>query len=115
MVALTFIVLKTRTGLALRAVSYRFDTASLMGVNIDRIISFTFVLGSCLAAVAGLLYAEKYPSVDPLMGLLPGIKAFIAAVFGGIGNIAGAVIGSLGAWPDRGDGRRISARRKPIP
>jgi branched-chain amino acid transport system permease protein len=95
MLALTFIVLKTRTGLALRAVSYRFDTASLMGVNIDRIISFTFVVGSCLAAIAGLLYAEKYPSVDPLMGLLPGIKAFVAAVFGGIGNIAGAVIGSL--------------------
>jgi branched-chain amino acid transport system permease protein len=95
MLALTYVVLKTRTGLALRAVSYRFDTAALMGINIDRIISFTFVLGSCLAAIAGLLYAEKYPSVDPLMGLLPGIKAFIAAVFGGIGNIAGAVIGSL--------------------
>jgi len=95
MLALTYVVLKTRTGLALRAVSYRFDTAALMGINIDRIISFTFVLGSCLASVAGLLYAEKYPSVDPLMGLLPGIKAFIAAVFGGIGNIAGAVIGSL--------------------
>jgi branched-chain amino acid transport system permease protein len=95
MIGLTFIVLKTRTGLALRAVSYRFDTASLMGVNIDRTISFTFVLGSCLAAVAGLLYAIKYPSIDPLMGLLPGIKAFVAAVFGGIGNIAGAVIGAL--------------------
>jgi branched-chain amino acid transport system permease protein len=95
MLALTFIVLKTRTGLALRAVSYRFDTAALMGVNIDRIISFTFIVGSCLAAIAGLLYGEKYPSVDPLMGLLPGIKAFIAAVFGGIGNIAGAVVGSL--------------------
>jgi branched-chain amino acid transport system permease protein len=95
MIGLTFFVLKTRTGLALRAVSYRFDTAALMGINIDRIISFTFVLGSCLASVAGLLFAEKYPSVDPLMGLLPGIKAFIAAVFGGIGNIAGAVIGSL--------------------
>jgi branched-chain amino acid transport system permease protein len=95
MLGLTYVVLKTRTGLALRAVSYRFDTAALMGINIDRIISFTFVLGSCLASIAGLLYAEKYPSVDPLMGLLPGIKAFIAAVFGGIGNIAGAVIGSL--------------------
>jgi branched-chain amino acid transport system permease protein len=95
MLALSYMVLKTRTGLALRAVSYRFDTAALMGINIDRIISFTFVLGSCLAAVAGLLFAEKYPSVDPLMGLLPGIKAFIAAVFGGIGNIAGAVIGAL--------------------
>jgi branched-chain amino acid transport system permease protein len=88
-------VLKTKTGLALRAVSYRFDTAALMGVNIDRIISFTFVLGSCLAAVAGVLYAVKYPNVEPLMGLLPGIKAFVAAVFGGIGNIAGAVAGGL--------------------
>jgi branched-chain amino acid transport system permease protein len=92
---LMFIVLKTKTGLALRAVSYRFDTAALMGVNIDRIISFTFVLGSCLAAVAGVLYAVKYPNVEPLMGLLPGIKAFVAAVFGGIGNIAGAVAGGL--------------------
>ena len=95
MLGLMYVVLRTRTGLALRAVSFRFDTAALMGINIDRIISFTFVLGSCLAGVAGLLYAEKYPSVDPLMGLLPGIKAFIAAVFGGIGNIAGAVIGSI--------------------
>jgi branched-chain amino acid transport system permease protein len=95
MLGLTFFVLKTKTGLALRAVSYRFDTAALMGININRIVSLTFVLGSCLAGVAGLLYAAEYPSVDPLMGLLPGIKAFIAAVFGGIGNIAGAVIGSL--------------------
>ena len=95
MAVLTYIVLKTKTGLALRAVSYRFDTAALMGVNIDRIISFTFVLGSCLAAVAGVLYSVKYPSVEPLMGLLPGIKAFVAAVFGGIGNIGGAVAGGL--------------------
>jgi branched-chain amino acid transport system permease protein len=95
MIALTWIVLKTRTGLGLRAVSYRFDTAALMGVNIDRIISFTFVLGSCLAAVAGILYAVKYPKVEPLMGLLPGVKAFVAAVFGGIGNIGGAVVGGI--------------------
>jgi branched-chain amino acid transport system permease protein len=95
MTALTYIVLKTRTGLALRAVSFRFDTAALMGINIDRIISFTFVLGSCLAASAGVMYAMKYPKVEPLMGLLPGVKAFIAAVFGGIGNIAGAVVGGL--------------------
>jgi branched-chain amino acid transport system permease protein len=95
MLVLTFIVLRTKAGLGLRAVSYRFDTAALMGVNIDRIISFTFVLGSVLAAVAGILYAVKYPRVDPLMGLLPGIKAFIAAVFGGIGNIGGAVAGAM--------------------
>jgi branched-chain amino acid transport system permease protein len=95
MAVLSWIVLKTRTGLALRAVSFRFDTAALMGVNINRIISFTFVLGSCLAAVAGILYAVKYPKVEPLMGLLPGVKAFVAAVFGGIGNIGGAVVGGI--------------------
>jgi len=95
MVALSYVVLKTKPGLALRAVSFRFDTAALMGVNIDRTISFTFVLGSVLAAVAGVLYSVKYPTVQPLMGLLPGIKAFIAAVFGGIGNIAGAVAGAM--------------------
>jgi branched-chain amino acid transport system permease protein len=95
MLALSYIVLKTKTGLALRAVSFRFDTAALMGINIDRIISFTFVLGSVLAAIGGLLYALKYVRCDPLMGLMPGIKAFIAAVLGGIGNITGAVVGGL--------------------
>ena len=95
MLALTFIVLRTKIGLALRAVSYRFDIAALMGINIDLVISFTFVLGSALAGAAGVLYAIKYPSVNPLMGLLPGVKAFVAAVFGGIGNIAGAVCGAL--------------------
>ena len=95
MIGLTYVVLRTKAGLGLRAVSYRFDTAALMGVNINRTIAFTFVVGSVLAAVAGVLYAVKYPRVDPLMGLLPGIKAFIAAVFGGIGNIAGAVAGAM--------------------
>ena len=95
MLGLSYVVLRTKAGLGLRAVSYRFDTAALMGVNIDRTISFTFVLGSILAAVAGVLFAVKYPRVEPLMGLLPGIKAFIAAVFGGIGNIAGAVAGAM--------------------
>ena len=95
MAALTYIVLYTRIGLALRAVSYRFDTASLMGVDINKVVSFTFVLGSVLAAIAGILYALKYPRVEPLMGLLPGIKAFVAAVFGGIGNIGGAVLGAM--------------------
>lgn len=95
MLGLTYVVLRTRTGLALRAVSFRFDTAALMGIDINRIISFTFVLGSALAAVAGVLYSVKYPSVQPLMGLFPGVKAFVAAVFGGIGNIAGAVVGAL--------------------
>jgi branched-chain amino acid transport system permease protein len=95
MLGLSYVVLRTKAGLGLRAVSFRFDTAALMGVNIDRTISFTFVLGSVLAAVAGVLFAVKYPKVEPLMGLLPGIKAFIAAVFGGIGNIGGAVAGAM--------------------
>jgi branched-chain amino acid transport system permease protein len=95
MLALTYIVLYTKIGLGLRAVSFRFDTAALMGVNINRVISFTFILGSILAAVAGILFALRQPRVDPLMGLLPGMKAFVAAVFGGIGNIAGAVLGGV--------------------
>lgn len=92
---LSYIVMKTKTGLALRAVSYRFDTAALMGININRIISFTFILGSTLAAAAGFLFAVQYPTVNPLMGLQPGVKAFVAAVFGGIGNITGAVVGAI--------------------
>ena len=95
MLALSYIVKFTRTGMALRAVSFRFDTAMLMGINTDRIISFTFVLGSALAAVGGVMWGVKYGSVDPLMGLMPGLKAFIAAVLGGIGNIAGAVVGAI--------------------
>jgi branched-chain amino acid transport system permease protein len=95
MLLLRHIVMHTKTGLALRAVSYRFDTASLMGVNVNRTISFTFVLGSVLAAAAGVLAAVRAPNVNPLMGLMPGLKAFIAAVLGGIGNIPGAVAGGL--------------------
>jgi len=90
MFALRYVVRQTKMGLALRAVSYRFDTAALMGVNVNRVISFTFVLGSVLAAV-GL----RSPKVDPLMGLLPGLKAFIAAVLGGIGDIRGALAGGF--------------------
>lgn len=95
MAILTWIVQFTRTGMALRAVSHRFDTASLMGININRIVSFTFVLGSVLAAAAGVMIAVKAPKVDPLMGLIPGIKAFVAAVLGGIGSIPGAVVGAF--------------------
>jgi len=95
MLALSGIVKHTRAGMALRAVSYRFDTAALMGIDINRTISFTFVLGSALAAVGGVLYGIKYRQVDPLMGLIPGLKAFVAAVLGGIGNIAGAVVGAF--------------------
>ena len=95
MLLLRYVVLHTRTGLALRAVSFRFDTAALMGVNINRIVSVTFVIGSMLAAVAGVLVALRSPSVHPLMGLTVGLKAFVAAVLGGIGNITGAVAGGL--------------------
>jgi branched-chain amino acid transport system permease protein len=94
MLVLTWIVLKTKTGLALRAVSHRFDTAMLMGINTNRVIAFTFVLGSALAAVAGVFDAVRY-DVRWNMGILPGLKAFIAAVLGGIGSIPGALVGAL--------------------
>ncbi|MET0282104.1 MAG: branched-chain amino acid ABC transporter permease [Steroidobacteraceae bacterium] len=93
--ALQYIVLHTRIGTAMRALSFNPTAASLVGVNNDRIISFTFALGSALAAAGGILYASNYPSIDPLMGTLPGLKAFVAAVLGGIGNIAGAAVGGL--------------------
>ncbi len=95
MLGLQRIVFHTRMGTAMRAVSWNPSVAALMGVNIDLVISFTFVLGSVLAAVAGILYASKYPSVHPLMGLMPGLKAFVAAVLGGIGNVPGAMLGGL--------------------
>jgi branched-chain amino acid transport system permease protein len=95
MYLLQFIVFHTRMGRAMRAVSFNPDTAALMGINVDLVISFTFVLGSTLAAAAGILFASKYPSVHPLMGLMPGLKAFVAAVLGGIGNVPGAMLGGL--------------------
>ncbi len=95
MLALTFIVMKTKMGTAIRAISNNMTAASLMGINLDRAISFTFILGSSLAGAAGILYGLNYPSIEPLMGLLPGIKAFVAAVLGGIGSFFGAAIGGL--------------------
>ncbi|MBX7043428.1 MAG: branched-chain amino acid ABC transporter permease [Ignavibacteria bacterium] len=95
MVLLRIIVFKTRMGIAIRAVSNNMTAASLMGININNIISFTFAIGSSLAGAAGILYSINYPSIDPLMGLLPGLKAFIAAVLGGIGNFPGAVVGGV--------------------
>ena len=95
LLALTFIVMKTKLGMAMRAVSYNSMAASLMGVNIDVVISFTFALGSALAGAGGILNAINYPSIDPLMGILPGLKAFVAAVLGGIGNIPGAALGGI--------------------
>ena len=93
--ALQFVVLKTKIGTAMRAVSFNPQAASLMGINNDRIISFTFALGSALAAAGGILWAYKFPKIDPLMGITPGLTAFVAAVLGGIGNIPGAAIGAL--------------------
>ena len=92
---LRWIVLSTRTGKAMRAVSFNRDAATLMGIPTDRIISFTFVLGATLAAAAGVLVGLLNPKIDPLMGIMPGLKAFVAAVVGGIGNIPGAVLGGL--------------------
>jgi branched-chain amino acid transport system permease protein len=95
LVGLRHIVLRTKIGTAMRALSFNPVAASLMGINNDRVIAFTFGLGSALAAAAGILYALNYPSIDPLMGTLPGLKAFVAAVLGGIGNIPGAAIGGI--------------------
>jgi branched-chain amino acid transport system permease protein len=95
MVALQFIVYRTKMGTAMRAVSLNPKAAQLVGVNNDVVISFTFGLGSALAAAGGILYALNYPSIDPLMGVMPGLKAFVAAILGGIGNIPGAALGGL--------------------
>jgi branched-chain amino acid transport system permease protein len=92
---LQYIIYGTKFGRAMRAVSYNFETAALMGIPVDRVISTTFVIGSSLAAVAGILFGLSYPKIDPLMGIMPGLKAFIAAVLGGIGNVPGAMVGGL--------------------
>ncbi len=95
MMALQFIVHRTKIGTAMRAVALNPRAAQLVGVNNDVVISFTFGLGSALAGAGGILYALNYPSIDPLMGVMPGLKAFVAAVLGGIGNIPGAALGGL--------------------
>ena len=95
MAVLTYIVNKTKAGKAMRAVSFDADAARLMGINIDRVISTTFALGSALAAAGGVLVGVYYNSIDPLMGMMPGLKAFVAAVLGGIGIIPGAMIGGI--------------------
>jgi branched-chain amino acid transport system permease protein len=79
----------------MRAVSKDYDAAKLMGININHIISFTFGTGSALAAIGGMMWGLKYPQLIPLMGIMPGLKCFIAAVIGGIGNIKGAVLGGF--------------------
>ena len=95
LIGLTFIIQKTKTGMAMRALSKDYEAASLMGIDINRIISFTFFIGSFLAAVGGILWGTKYPQLMPLMGVMPGLKCFIAAVIGGIGNVTGAVVGGF--------------------
>ncbi|MBY0472171.1 branched-chain amino acid ABC transporter permease [bacterium] len=95
MTALQYVVFKTRLGRAMRAVSFNHEYASLMGIPTDRVISYTFMLGSALAGAAGVLVGLIYPKIEPLMGVLPGLKAFVAAVLGGIGNVTGAVVGAI--------------------
>ncbi len=95
LVGLLYIVFKTRVGKAMRAASWDFEATRLMGINPDRIIALTFLLGSSLAAAGGIMWAMKYPEINPFMGVIPGLKAFVAAVLGGIGNIAGAIIGGF--------------------
>ena len=95
MVALTFFVQKTKPGRAMQAVSEDRDAAQLMGVNVNATISLTFAIGSGLAAIAGLLLCSAYPTLTPYTGAMPGIKAFVAAVFGGIVSIPGAMVGGI--------------------
>jgi len=95
LVALQWIVWHTKIGTAMRAVSFNHQAAALVGINVNHLISFTFGLGSALAAAGGILYSLNYPSIDPYMGVLPGLKAFVAAVLGGIGNIPGAALGGV--------------------
>lgn len=93
--ALTQLIHRTKVGMAMRAVSRDVETSRLMGIKVNRVISLTFVIGSLLAAVGSLLYFTNYQSVIPTSGAMPGLKAFVAAVFGGIGSIPGAVIGAF--------------------
>lgn len=95
MVALTLFVKKTRTGIAMLAVSEDKGAAQLMGIDVNKTITITFAIGSGLAAIAGVLLCSAYPSISPYTGSMPGIKAFVAAVFGGIGSIPGAMIGGI--------------------
>jgi branched-chain amino acid transport system permease protein len=92
---LIYIVYRTKTGLAMRAISTDIETSRLMGIEVNRAISITFVIGSALAAVGGILWSQRFPQLFPTMGMIPGLKAFIAAVVGGIGSIPGAMFGGF--------------------
>lgn len=93
MIILNYIINYTKTGKAMRAVSYDMQAASLMGISVNKTIAFTFALGAMLAAAGGVLYATAYPQIEPTMGTMPGLKAFVAAVLGGIGSVPGAMLG----------------------
>ncbi|MDR0785317.1 MAG: branched-chain amino acid ABC transporter permease [Treponema sp.] len=95
LIILLLIVMKTKTGMAMRAVSTDLAAARLMAIDVNKIVSFTFGVGSVLAAIGGMMWAVKYPQLNPTMGMIPGLKCFIAAVIGGIGSIGGAVLGGL--------------------
>ena len=92
---LQYTIFHTRIGRAMRAVSFNHDLASLMGIPTHRVISYTFMLGSALAGAAGVMVGMIYPKIDPLMGTMPGLKSFISAVLGGIGNVTGAIVGAI--------------------
>ena len=94
-ILLTLLINRTKVGMAMRAVAKDFETSQLMGIKINSVISITFIIGSALAAVGSMLYFTTYSSVVPTVGSMPGLKAFVAAVFGGIGSIPGAVIGAF--------------------
>jgi branched-chain amino acid transport system permease protein len=93
--ALLWVVQRTRTGMAMRAVSTDIDAARLQSIDVNRVVSFAFGLGSLLAAIGGIFWSLKYPQLNPTMGIMPGLKCFIAAVLGGIGNVMGAVLGGF--------------------
>lgn len=95
LIAVTLFVNRTKVGIAMRALSRDFETASLMAVDVNKVISATFAVGSALAAVGGIMWGMQYPQIDPLMGVFPGLKCFIAAVMGGIGSVPGAMLGGF--------------------
>ncbi|MGA1940785.1 branched-chain amino acid ABC transporter permease [Arcobacter sp. YIC-310] len=112
LVGILFVLYKTKYGMAIRALSFDFKTVNLMGIDANMIISLVFALGSALAAVGGIFWVVNYPSVEPMMGVLVGLKAFAAAVVGGIGSVTGAVLGGfiigftevvvIAFWPELG-------------
>jgi branched-chain amino acid transport system permease protein len=95
LIILHYLVFHTKMGKSMRAISHSMTTASLLGINVNRVVVFTFILGSCLAGIGSVLVGLKYPKIEPLMGVMIGLKAFVAAVLGGIGNMGGAVLGAM--------------------